>query len=228
MLGSLLLAAALFVGSHLALSHPFRAPLIERVGPGLFALAYSLVAAVTLVWLVLVWRGMPHVPPLWTVPEWGWAAAALVMLAASVLFAGSVVGNPALAQPGAEAMADGRPTGMLAITRHPMMWSFALWAAAHAAVWPTPDDLVLTGAVALLALGGAAGQDRRKDREMGASWTGWRAQTSFVPFAALADGRADGRAAWPGWAVLIAGVALWLAASWAHGPLAGRMVGVWR
>ena len=128
MLGSLILAAVLFVGSHFALSHPFRQPLIDRVGPGLFAFAYSLIAAVTLIWLVLVWRGMPHVRPAWALPEWGLALAAFAMLAASVLFAGSVVGNPALAQPGAKGMAERAPHGMLAITRHPMMWSFAIWA----------------------------------------------------------------------------------------------------
>jgi len=227
-LGSLILAAVLFVGSHFALSHPFRAPLVERVGPGLFALAYSLVATVTLVWLVLVWRGMPHVTPTWRLPEWGWAVAALVMLAASVLFAGSVVGNPALSQPGADAMAERTPMGMLAVTRHPMMWSFALWAAVHVLVWPTPDNAVLTGAVAVLALGGAAGQDRRKDREMGGSWRGWRARTGFVPFAVMLEGRASWRQAWPGWGVLALALAIWLAASWAHGPLAGQLVGVWR
>lgn len=224
MLGSLILAATLFVGSHFALSHPFREPLMERVGSGLFALAYSLIAAVTLVWLVLVWRGMPHVAPAWVLPEWGLALSAIAMLAGCVLLAGSVIGNPALAQSGAGAMAMREPHGMLAITRHPMMWSFAIWAAVHLAVWPTPANAVLTAAVAILALGGAAGQDRRKDREMGIAWMGWRARTGFVPFAAIAEGRASWRQAWPGWGVLALGVAIWLVASWAH----PQGVGVWR
>ena len=223
-MGTLIFAAVAFVGSHFALSHPFRASLIGRVGTGLFALAYSMLAVATMLWLVLAWRAMPPVTPAWTLPEWGWAMAALVMLAASVLFAGSVLGNPALAQPGAEAMTGRRPTGMLAITRHPMMWSLALWAAVHLGVWPTPANAVLTGAVALLALGGAAGQDRRKDREMGDSWRGWRARTGFVPFAAIADRRVSWRQAWPGWGVLVAGAALWLAVSWVH----PQRVGVWR
>lgn len=223
-MGALLVAAAAFVGTHFALSHTFRAALIGRVGPGLFALAYSLVAAGTLIWLVLAWMAMPPDVPAWTLPDWGLAVTALVMLAASVLFAGSVAGNPALAQPGAERMAERAPQGVLAITRHPMMWSFALWAAVHLVVRPTAANAVLMGAVALLALGGAAGQDARKDREMGEAWRGWRARTSFLPFAALAEGRAGWRQAWPGWPVLALGLAIWLAASWAH----PQGVGVWR
>ena len=223
-MGTLIFAASAFVGSHFALSHPFRALLIARVGPGLFALAYSLLAAATLMWLVLAWLAMPPMAPAWDMPEWGWTMAAIVMWAASVLFAGSVLGNPALAQPGADSMAERRPCGMLAITRHPMMWSFALWAAVHFTLAATPANAVLMGTVALLALGGAAGQDRRKDREMGDSWRGWRARTGFVPFTALARGRVEWRQAWPGWGVLLAGTALWLAASWAH----PQLVGVWR
>ena len=223
-MGALLLAAVAFVGTHFALSHPWRAPLIERLGAGLFALVYSLIAIATLIWLVLAWRAMPPVAPWWVLPEWGWAVASLVMLAASVLFAGSLVGNPALPQPNAGALAQRSPRGVFAITRHPMMWSFALWALVHVAVWPTAADAVLTAAIGVLALGGAAGQDARKRREMGAPWMEWQRRTGFVPFAAVAEGRVAAGAAMPGAVAWIGGAALWLAATWAH----PQLVGVWR
>ena len=223
-MGALLLAATAFVGTHFALSHPWRGPLIERLGAGKFAGVYSLIAIATFLWLVLAWRAAPSGPLWWTAPEWLWVVASLVMLFASVLFAGSLIGNPALPQPGAGRLAEGRPAGVFAITRHPMMWSFALWALVHLAVWPTPANAVLTAAIALLALGGAAGQDARKRREMGESWKGWQARTGFVPFAAVAEGRVAAGAAMPGLLAWIGGIGLWLAATWAH----PQLVGVWR
>ena len=64
------------------------------------------------------------------------------MLVAAVLLMGSLVGNPAL--PGAPA-ALGEPRGVFAVTRHPMMWAFALWSAAHLLVVPYAANAVLTG-----------------------------------------------------------------------------------
>ena len=58
---------------------------------------------------------------------------------------------------------------MFAITRHPMMWSFAIWAVVHLMVVATPKALVFDGAIMLLALGGSAGQDRKKARQIGES-----------------------------------------------------------
>ena len=223
-MGTLLLAAAAFVGSHFALSHPWRASLIERLGAGKFAAVYSLIAIATFLWLVLAWRAAPSGPLWWIAPEWLWVAASLVMLFASVLLAGSLIGNPALPQPGAGALAEREPGGVFAITRHPMMWSFALWSLVHIAVWPTPANAVLTAAVALLALGGAAGQDRRKRREMGESWERWQGRTSFMPFGGVAEGRVALGSAMPGAVAWAGGLAIWLAATWAH----PQLVGVWR
>jgi uncharacterized membrane protein len=215
------IAATAFVGTHFLLSHPLRGPLVVRLGERGFQGLYSLVAFATLGWLVWALRRVGPEPFLWTAPDWAWTAGAAIMLVASTLFAGSLIGNPAL--PGMPGGA-GEPRGVLAITRHPMMWSFALWALAHALVWPQPSVLVLTGAIAFLALVGSAGQDAKRARLQPDFWPHWRAKTSFVPFA----GPASLRAMWPGWGVLLAGVALWLLATWAHPPLGAPAVGVWR
>lgn len=220
-MASLVAACAAFVGSHFLLSHPLRGPLATRLGERPFQGLYSLVALASFAWIVLAFRAVPEQPLLWIPPGWAWPVAAIVMLLAAILLVGSLIGNPAM--PGAT-VGDRQPRGVFAITRHPMMWSFALWALIHAAIWPTPANLVLTAAIALLALGGAAGQDAKKLRLAGAEWRGWMARTSFLPFA-----RVPGPAAlWPGWPALIGGVMLWLAATWAHGPLAGMAVGLWR
>ena len=214
-------AATAFVGTHLLMSHPLRQSMVARLGGKGFQAAYSLVSFATLGWLIWSMRGMGPEPFLWAAPDWLWIAAAAAMLLSSVLLVGSLIGNPAL--PGAPANAS-EPRGVLAITRHPMMWGFALWAVAHALVWPQPSVLILCFAIGLLALVGAAGQDAKKSKLQPDFWPEWRRKTGFVPF----TGPAPVRAMWPGWGVLLGGVALWLFASWLHPVLGAPAVGVWR
>ena len=155
----LIVTCILFVGSHLLLSHPLRAPLVGRMGERPFQIVYSVVAFATLILVVQAWRAMPPEPPMWAAGDALWTIASLAVLLASILFMGSLVGNPALPAPGAAFAAQNAPRGVYAITRHPMMWSFALWAFAHALVMPPPGQMVLSATIAFLALVGGAGQD---------------------------------------------------------------------
>ncbi len=222
-LAQLIAAATAFVGTHFALSHPLRGNVTRLVGDKGFQALYSLVALATFGWMILAFRAVPLAPPLiegLTMSPASWVAATLLMLFASVLLVGSFMGNPALPAPGAAALAAKGPHGVFHATRHPMMWSIALWSISHFLVSPTPRVLVLTLAVGFLALVGSHLQDRKKQAQMGAAWAGWESQTSYWPrLGAL--GRA-GAVPWLG------GTALWLGASWAHIPLAGIPAGVWR
>lgn len=215
----LVLALATFVGTHFLLSHPLRAPLVARLGESKFLGLYSLVAFATLFWVVRAFRTAPVGAPLYDAPERLWAVASLVMLLASILLIGSFVRNPAFPQPGASGSIP-EAQGVFRLTRHPMMWSFALWSLAHALVSPRPPVLALTAGIALLSLWGAALQDGKKAGLHGERWTDWTARTSFVPFARSA--------AYPGSLVLIGGVVLWLAATWAHPLLGAPLAGAWR
>lgn len=222
----LIAAAAAFVGTHFLLSHPLRAPLVKAIGAVGFQLLYVVVAFATMGWMAETYRRMPVQTPLWPVGDALWAAGTAVMLVASVLFVGSLIGNPAL--PGPTPARVPAPRGVFAITRHPMMWSFALWALVHIAVFPDPANLVLAGAILILALVGSALQDVKKAKAQPDFWPRWQGVTSYVPFAALASGRAQWAAAWPGTIATVGGTLFWLAASWAHIPLAGMPAGVWR
>ncbi len=222
-------ACAAFVGTHFLLSHPLRAPLVARIGAKGFDAAYSLVALATFIWVVLAYRAVPDGALLWNAGDALWALASGLMLAGSVLLLGSFVRNPAMAMPGAESHAAGPVRGVFAITRHPMMWGIAIWGVVHILVWPTPEQLVLAGAMIVLAIGGAWGQDHKKARLMGAAWQGWAARTAFIPFA----GQVSGRIAWRdaaalGGHALGGGAVVWLAASWAHGALGHTAAGLFR
>jgi uncharacterized membrane protein len=213
------LAVLSFVGSHELLSHPLRAPLVAKLGERGFLGLYSLVAFATLGWAVAEYRGAPDTM-LWLAPAWVWHAGAVVMLLASLLFVGSFVApNPAMPMAGGMLAGQPEPRGALRLTRHPMMWSFALWALVHAAVSGKAAAVILSAGIGGLALLGAAMQDRKKERLLGEAWAAWRARTAFVPF-----GRG---AAWPGWAAVIGGGLVFLAATWAHPYLGAPIVGLW-
>ena len=220
-LGTLTLAAATFVGTHFLLSHPLRAPLIARIGEKGFASVYSLVALVTLGWMIWAYPdASAEAPqPLWDAGRIGFIVATLLMWLGSVLFVGSLRRNPAFPRPGRPVQKIDEPQGVYSITRHPMMWGFALWAAVHAIVNSTTASLIFCAAFAILALAGAAAQDAKKENMLGDVWRDWRSKTSFLPYGRGLKS-ADGFA-------LITGTILWLAASWAHGALGYRPAGVW-
>jgi uncharacterized membrane protein len=209
----LFLSAIAFVGTHLLLSHPLREPLVRRFGAKLFQVVYSLVAIATFGAMIWFYRVIGREPQLWTPGEAAWIAGAVLMWLGSILFVGSFVGNPAL--PGARGPRGG-PDGVFAITRHAMMWGFALWAIVHLMVVATPKALVFDGAILFLAGAGSALQDRKKADLMGDAWHEWTAQTAFWPFA---RGLAN-----PGAFAIIGGTLLLVAATWLH-PLP---VGIWR
>jgi uncharacterized membrane protein len=214
----LALATAAFVGSHLALSHPYRLTLVQNLGESRFTLLYSGVAAVTLLAVILTYRGIDESFPLWIAPDWAFWAGSAVMLPACILLVGSFMRNPAFPHPGAQKRAARPATGVFAVTRHPMNWSFALWALVHLALWGSPRNLIVAGGILILAAAGSVGQDRKKRAAIGQAWRAWEARTSFVPFGALLARRAKWRDSAPGWLAFGGGLALWLIVTWLHAP----------
>lgn len=220
------IAAIAFVGTHFLLSHPLRAPVVGVVGERGFLGVYSLVSAATLVWLVIAYQRAPPGPFLWVPGNVIWTIVTLVMLLASVLFMGSLMRNPALPNPGGAGAAPAEARGVFTITRHPMMWSFALWGLCHIAVFPTHANIILCVAIIFLALVGSAMQDRKKASLRPEMWPEWEAKTSYWPFAAVAAGKA--RLVGFGVLDLGGGLVLWLVATWVHIPLAHVGAGIWR
>ncbi len=208
----LILFLALFLLQHFAMSHPLRAPMVSKLGEKGFQAVYSVLSLLPFYFAIQAYQQIAPGASYWAVGPVIWWAATVLMWVGSVLFVGSFVGNPALPQPGAQQMAARQPHGVFRITRHPMMWGFALWSVVHVMIAPRAEVMVLCGAILFMALAGAAGQDKKKQRQLGADWTHWQKATSFVPFG---KGLVS-----PGTKFLLLGTVFWLIATYVH-PLAG-------
>src|SRR5687767_8324610 len=127
-IGMLALASAVFVGTHFLMSHPLRRPMIAALGEKGFTGVYTLVSLLTFGWMIWAYPdASAEAPqPLWDAARWGFVAATVLMWLGSVLFMGSLRRNPALPRPGRTIERIDDPHGVYSITRHPMMWGFAL------------------------------------------------------------------------------------------------------
>ena len=216
---SLTAASIALVGTHFALSHPLRAPLVGAIGEMPFRGLYSVVALACLWWMARAFRAAGG-PDLGGSGDIGWAIASVLTIVALVLFLGSLRGNPALPAPGAEQAAAREPHGVFRVTRHPMMWGFALWAISHLVLWWSWRTNIVALAILVLALVGAHLQDRKKEVLMGDAWAGWEARTSYWPrWSKLLSA---------GWILWLVAIVLWLAITYGHIHAAGAPAGVWR
>jgi uncharacterized membrane protein len=227
-LASLALATLAFVGSHFLMSHPLRRTLVGHLGEAGFTGVYSIVAALTLLWVILSWRAAENSMPVWIAPGGWWPVASGLMLVASTLLVGSFVRNPAFPHPGAPAKAVRPASGVFAVTRHPMNMAFALWALVHLSLWWSPRNLIVAAGILVLAIGGSIGQDRKKRAVEGQSWRAWEQRTSLVPFLALFQGRAKWNDAAPGWIALGGGLVFWLLVTAFHATTVSPLAWVYQ
>ena len=225
---SLALATLAFVGTHLAMSHPFRTRLVQNLGDQVFTLLYSAVSFVTLGWMILSYRATEFSYLLWLAPDWAKPLASAVTLLACILLVGSFFGNPAFPRPGAKPKPVRPATGIFAVTRHPMNMAFILWALVHIALWGALPNLIVAVGILVLALVGSIGQDHKKLNVIGEPWREWMRRTSFLPFGALLTGRAKWGGLAEAWPAVLIGTLLWLAVTWLHAPEASPIAALTR
>lgn len=215
----LALGMAAFVGTHLLMSHPWRAGMVRQFGQGGFLAIYSLISLVTFSGTVIAFGKASAAPQLWDgqalVP---WAIASVLTYVAAALFLASIVGNPALAGTDVSGLSTRLPYGVFKVTRHPMMSAFTLWGAAHILVAPSVRTIILAGGVIALAVIGSRGQDAKKVKLHGQDWRVWMKRTSFLPNPAAF------RHLGLYW---LAAVPVWLALTWMHLKIALIPAGPW-
>jgi uncharacterized membrane protein len=220
---SLLAAAAFFLAIHLLVSGTrVRDALTGRIGQGPYMGLFSLSSVAGLVWLGLAFAEARGQPAYWDLtPVTRQIQLGVQLLAMLLIVPGLTTPNPtSVRQEGALDRAD-VVKGMLRITRHPFLWGVAIWAAGHLLVNGDPASLVLFGTMLLLALFGTASIDAKRRRALGPKWDAFAAQTSNVPFGAIAAGRQKLSLGEIGWWRIVLAVAIWALLAWAHPYLFG-------
>ncbi len=218
---TLLLAIGMiaFVGTHLLMSHPWRATLVRQFGPGGFLGVYSIISLITFSGTVIAFGRAPAAPQLWDgqalLP---WITASLLTLVASALFLASFAGNPALAGTDVSGLSTRLPHGAFKVTRHPMMSAFTLWGVSHVLVAPSARTIILAGGVAALAVVGSLGQDAKKSALYGRDWRAWVKRTTFLPNPAMLGHLGF---------YWVAALPVWMLLTWLHLKLALVPAGLW-
>jgi uncharacterized membrane protein len=215
----LILAAVAFLAMHYISSTPMRAKLVAVLGGAYLAL-YSLLAFVTLGWMIWAFYHAPFVN-LWYAVALRPVPLVVMPFALVFVVCGLTSPNPTLV--GREKLLHSKEParGILRITRHPMMWGFALWSGAHIIARGDAAAAIFFGTFLLLALSGTWLIDRRKAAALGDDWRRFAAVTSNVPFAAILGGRNQLKLAEiSAWRILL-GLALYAALLAMHHALFG-------
>jgi len=187
----LLLASCLFfIAIHVGISGTdVRGQMIERLGKTRYLVLFSLLSAVGLFWLVTSYISAP-VFQIW--PKWQILGiiAKLLMLPAVIFFVLAFASPNPTAVGGAKILAA-KPAamGIFKITRHPFLWSLVIWAIAHIIANGDLAGIIFFGGLAGLALFGSRLIDRRRAAADPEAWAVFAAQSAWLPFQAMRDGR---------------------------------------
>jgi uncharacterized membrane protein len=216
----LIVAALAFLATHYVSSTPLRGKLVTALGNKGYLALYSALAFATLGWMILAYYRAPSIT-LWYAPGWRFVPLFVMPIALILIVCGLAMRNPtAVGQERALKSVDAA-RGILRITRHPLMWGIALWAASHALARADAASLVFFGSFLVLALTGTRLMDRRKHAALGADWERFASVTSNLPFGAIAGGRNQFRAGEIGWIRILAGIGLYFIVLAAHPFLFG-------
>jgi uncharacterized membrane protein len=220
----LVVAAVAFVGSHFGIaSTAVRDDLVRRMGERAYVVLYSVVSLILLVWLIWAYSTVEDPIELWASPPALVIVPLVVMPLALLLFVGGYTQRNPTAVMQQRALPTERPApGVLAITRHPLLWGIGLWAIAHLLVSDDLASLILFAALAILALYGTRLIDAKKQRAWPADdWQRFAAATSNIPFAAVFTSRNEIHLAEIGWWRLLLAGLLYIALIFLHGIVLG-------
>ena len=174
--------------SHFVSSTPLRVTLVEAIGERAYLGAYSLISFATIGWMVWAYLRAPFLP-LFQIPGLKLWPLAVMPFSLILLAAGLMTRNPSLAGRHAQLKDDEPARGIVRVTRHPVMWSIAIWAAVHIIARGDVASLIFFGGFAFAALAGTRLIDLRKAETLGDDWRRFAAVTSNVPFTAIVEGR---------------------------------------
>ena len=218
-MSALVIAAVLWIGLHIGVAGTtLRDALVRAVGEKGFRGLFSLASLAVFIFLIYSYNHAPR-SVLWLAPDWlRWILVALMLPASFFLLASltTISANPADA-----GTKRGAPRGILRVTRHPMMWSFAIWGGVHLIGRGELAASVFFGAFLLTALAGMPSIDHKFARRAPQVWSKFAAETSILPGGAIAAGRNRLVLAEFGWLLPLLAVGLWLVLLFAHQKVMG-------
>jgi len=191
--------AAFLVSHRLPAATRLRPWLVERIGENTYRVLYGAFSIVILAWLISAAVRAPIIT-LWEPLTWHALMPVILMPVTAVLITAAAVSPNPLSISLRSSAYDPAHPGIVAVTRHPMLWGFALWALSHVIANGDLVSFILFGGLTVFALHGMSLFDRRMKQRLGeAEWHRLADGTSVMPFAAMIRGKAqyglDGRLA---------------------------------
>lgn len=187
----LVLAIALFFVAHSVPSiRPLRARLVEVLGERGYLGIYAMVSVSATFWIIVAATQVPYVE-IWPMSPAGlWVPNVAMPVAVWLLVTGLTTPNAMSIRIRAASFDPARP-GVIAVTRHPILWSIALWGISHMVPNGDVGSLVLFGLATAFCFFGCVVLDVRWRREYGPEgWAKLAGGTSVIPFVAILAGRA--------------------------------------
>ena len=186
------LAAFLWVATHLGVSSTrLRDVLVDKIGLNAYMGLYSLVATVTLAYLIYLYSVVPRETYLWLPnPDLFWVPKVIMPIALIFVLGGFLVRNPTMVGASLEKdSAADLARGVTRITRHPLQWGIVLWAFCHVVVNGDLVSIIFFLSFGVLSAAGTFLMDMKKAKTFGEAWTQYAGVTSNIPFGAILSGR---------------------------------------
>lgn len=190
----LLAAAVVFLALHLLIAGTrVRDSIVATVGERTYLGLFSLASVAVIVFLAMSYRVAVTSDANVQLFDLG---AGVDNLAIPVLLVAFLIGVPGLmmasptsvGQSGTLAK-EGTVRGILRVTRHPFLWSVAIWSAFHLCATGDTASVILFGTFLVLSVLGTFSIDMKRQRKLAEQWRAFAEQTSNVPFAAIVQGR---------------------------------------
>jgi uncharacterized membrane protein len=186
---NLMAAAGLFLGLHLLVSGTkLRDRITATIGETFYVPLFAAASLGAIVWLCIAYNAASTSRANVVLFDAGAGVRGFGVVVLAAAFALVVPGvlrrNPTSA--GQEKASIG---GVLRVTRHPFLGGVALWAGFHLIAAGTLAATIFFATFLVLAVLGTGAIDGKVGRKRPADWQQIAAETSIIPFAAIAEGR---------------------------------------
>lgn len=167
-----LLALLAFLAAHSIPARPaIRSRFVAVLGERPYIVLYSLLSIGLLAWLISAAVRAPTIL-LWPTNLFTYQLALAFMLPASWLLIGGLLTPNPLSISFSRTGFDPTRPGLVGVTRHPVLWGFALWTLLHTIANGDLISLIMFGGLLIFSLAGMRLLDRRRRRQLGEG--GWR------------------------------------------------------